>query len=732
MSKIRKINIIHGVFWVEIAEINLFILCGCPADIVKHLMKRGLIISTEKEGVTCETGPNTILLSDILIQNGTISNMSEFPVLQMLYRQGMILPKHPNNTGIKPLLMGSETQVRRQMQYIFRGNYGLISQKELMMAGASADEAQQMMSLKLRFAFGQIRPTESLLDGLFISDHEVEIRADAWIKRLNPNVFRIRYRDESVIIDLNLSPGQVYDSPYPLGDYNLQREYFAVIHSGQGDGWDTDNPSMSSVLVFQGNIYLIDAGPNLVAMLTALGISISEVHGLFHTHAHDDHFAGITTLIRAGHRIKYYATPLVISSVAKKLSALLGVDDLFMCDFFDIRPLKNDTWNEVDGMDVKPIFSPHPVETSLFFFRARGPDRYRTYAHWADLVSLEVLEGMIRDDSTQPGIDRALFEQVRSSYLVSADLKKIDIGGGLIHGRALDYQNDASHKMIFAHTAEKLSPGQRRIGSSAAFGTMDVLIPTMQEYLRKFAYTYLKNYYGNIAEYRLRVLLNNPVKTFNPGTILIHEGEVHPELFLICTGIIEQIQEGSDLTVSLSAGSIVGDISAMHSMPAIATYRTHCYVQCLCIPGDLYMEFIIQNNLYANFEHLQDYWNFLRTTWIFGDLVNLVNLTRIAQSIEIVSLQSGDTMDPREAGVLYLVQEGSLERISRGEIVEVHGPGDIFGEENVLMTLCERYTLKANQNVLICKIPPPVVSDIPIVRWKLLELAERRQGRTGI
>ena len=31
----------HGVWWVEIAAANLRILCGCPADAVKHLMKRG-------------------------------------------------------------------------------------------------------------------------------------------------------------------------------------------------------------------------------------------------------------------------------------------------------------------------------------------------------------------------------------------------------------------------------------------------------------------------------------------------------------------------------------------------------------------------------------------------------------------------------------------------------------------------------------------------------------------
>ncbi len=532
-------------------------------------------------------------------------------------------------------------------------------------------------------------------------------------------------------MDLNLLPNQTYASPYPLGYSNIKREYFSVVHSGQGDGWDTDNPSMASILMFQGNIYLIDVGPNIVASLTALGISISEVHGIFHSHGHDDHFAGITTLILAGHRIKYYATPLVLSSVKKKISALLGVGENFMEEFFEICPLAYDCWNEIDGLEVKPLFSPHPVETSLFFFRAQGPDGYKSYAHWADLASLDVLEGMVREDPDKPGLSRSFFESVRETYLLPADLKKIEIGSGLIHGRAQDYRGDHSGKVVFAHSSQKLTPRQKEIGSSAMFGTMDTLIPTMQKYPWKFAYNYLTSYYNNVPESRLRVLLNNPVRTFNPGTILIHEGEMHQEIYLLLTGIVEQIQESSDLIVSLSAGSIVGDISAMHAMPAMATFRTSCFVQCLCISGNLYMDFIAQNNLYNNFERLQDFWTFLRKSWIFGESVNLVNLTRIALAIERVRLYDGEMMVPLDHDILYLVQEGFVERLVNGVVTEVHGPGDFFGEESVLAITPGTFTIRANQYALICKTPAALVLDIPIVRWKLLEIAERRRGKFG-
>ena len=119
MTKIVKTQISAGVFWLEVPEAELYVLCGCPADSVKHLMKAGKICNLDRDAdsleagsgpfqhphgtVTNETGPNAILLSDLNVQNGDFANLAEFPVLQMLYRQGMLLPNHPNNTGAKPV-----------------------------------------------------------------------------------------------------------------------------------------------------------------------------------------------------------------------------------------------------------------------------------------------------------------------------------------------------------------------------------------------------------------------------------------------------------------------------------------------------------------------------------------------------------------------------------------------------------------------------------------------------
>ncbi len=358
MTRLRKYHVTTGVYLVEAPEVGLSILCGCPGDVIKHLMRRGLIVEAEANGIRYETGPNAILLSDVMLQNGMFCNLGEFPVLQMLYLQGMIVPGHPNNRGQRPLLIGLPEQVETQMKYIHRGNYGLNSREELLAAGASQVQADELMAMKLRFSFGHIRPPEELLDTVHLAGEPIVLRDMVEIRRLGLNLFQFRLGDETMAVDLNLPADQHYPAPYTLGRYSVDRDYFSVVHTGDGDGWDPNRPCMSSMVMFQGRVYLIDAGPSLHHNLTALGISVNELDGLFHTHCHDDHFAGMTALLHADRRIKYYATPLVRAAVTKKFAALMNASDDVFAHCFEPHDLELDVWNNIDGLEVKPFLSP--------------------------------------------------------------------------------------------------------------------------------------------------------------------------------------------------------------------------------------------------------------------------------------------------------------------------------------------------------------------------------------
>lgn len=731
--QIEKIHVTKGVYFLRIPAAELNILCGCPSDVVKHLMKHGLIVTVEQNGVTFETGPNAILLSDVMLQSGVVANMAEFPVLQMLYRQGMLIPDHPNNTGERPLIIGSAKQVKAQMEYIYRGNYGLVSEEEMLETGLDAKTAHNLMRIKLKFAFGSIHGTERLLDSLVVDDGLTTVRNGVTIRRTATNVFEFTYGGETVSVDLNLAQNEEYEPPYFLGMHNIPREYFAVIHAGEGDGWDINRTCMSSILMFHGKIYLIDAGPNILYNLKSLGIGLNEIEGLFHTHAHDDHFAGLTDIIGADHRIRYFSTPLVRASVTKKLSALLSIDESRFHNLFDVHDLAFDEWNIVDGLEVKPVLSPHPVETNIFFFRAMWAQGYKTYAHFADIASFDVLEDMLTDDPNENGISQAYYEDVKQTYLTTTDIKKIDVGGGMIHGEAADFRDDQSGKMILAHKANALTTAEEEIGSAAPYGTVDVLIPNYQTYTRRNAFQFLRSYFPNIAHEQLSILLNNPLEVVNPETILIKEHESNETVYLILTGDVEMINTKTGVRALLASGALMGEQMALHGLSAAHTFRTRNFVNVLTIPTELFRRFIRRNDLFKEFSRLDENRYFLRSTWLFGQSLSYKTQNIISQEMELRQYAEHDAIvEDGDKNYLHVIKSGAI-HCPEGYDAQNNMllSGEYFGDSSILFGAPLEPGFRAACPTSIHQIPVSIVCDIPIVRWKLLETYQRRTGNTG-
>jgi hemerythrin len=727
MYEITKIEVIQGVYWIEIPKANVKLLCGTPADVVKHLMKRGLIIINEVDGVTFESGPNAILLSDVMIQNSNFSNLAEFPVLQMLYRQGMIIPNHPNNSGQKPILVGSREQVDIQMEYIYRGNYGLSSIDELQEAGLTRSEAKALMDIKLKFAFGHIRTTDELLNKCYVEDQPVLIKKNVWIKRIAFNTFEIRYGEETVQVDLNLKGN--YDSPYTLGHHNFKRDYFAIIHSGQGDGWDPTRLSMSSVLIYQGKIYLIDVGPNVLESLRALGIGINEIEGIFHTHSHDDHFAGLPALMQSDRKLKYYTTQLVRTSVAKKFSSLMNFEEEDFSDYFTVVDLQEGVYNDIDGLEVKPIFSPHPVENAAFYFRTLSEDGYKSYAHLADLTSFKVLESMEKEHDDAIGISAATIKSVKNDYLEPATLKKIDAGGGMIHGVTEDFLEDTSESIVIAHTSqEKLTSEQKRIGAMKPFGVVDVLISGHQDLRVDLARNYLYEYFPDASRHEISLLLNSEIVTLNPGETLIGLRAKPKYIYLILSGSIEIIRSEFNQNILLSSGAFVGEDIGFKDGISREIFIANTYAQALKIPTFLYLNFIKKSGLYDNVVRLQTRREFLQSTWLFGDLISYNVKNKIAKHMHKQTFKKGTIISHFTNKDFYILQHGRASRFLNDQEFEVIETGDFFGEEIALFNAPGLFHIRMLEDSTWYKIDSTILKDIPMVHWKLFETFEKRKN----
>jgi hemerythrin len=726
-SRIDIIKVSNGIFWVNIHPLNLRILCGCPADTVKHLKKRGLVDVVQQNGVQFETGPNAILLADIALQNGALSNLAEFPLLQMLYSQGMLLPNHPNNNGQKPLLIGSAPQIKAQMEYFYRGNYGLISKEEIMAAGASEALADEIMHVKLRFAFGELKPSDKLVDKLVVEDELIEIKEGAFIRRKDINIFEISYEGESVTVDLNLRPKEFYEPPYYLGYHKLNREYFSIVHTGEGDAWDVNRPCMASLVTFQGKIYLVDAGPDLLTSLNAMGVSINEVAGIFNTHAHDDHFAGLISFVRSDHRIKYFASPIVRASVSKKLCALMGLGEENFERFFEVEDLKLDQWNNINGLEVKPVLSPHPVETNIFYFRTFWGNRYLTYGHLADVASFRVLEQNIYKNTETQNFDHLLLK-VKNDYLYPTDLKKIDIGGGLIHGDAKDFDGDKSSKILLAHISRGLTDSERQIGSFAPFGSIDSLADTNHDFLRASAYDYLKFYFPNVPEYEIHSLLNCPMVSMTAGENLFKKDATYKHVYLVLTGSVELVYPETGIENNLSAGSLVGYFIDDNDLIAKATCQATSYITALKIPLVMYLNFVKRHHLVEDFNKLEHIVSVLSTTWAFSENISLPIYIKLAQLVNQHKYDKGANLSISQSSGFNLILSGKAALLtSDGGVVENLKKGDFFGAENILPSeneeVLEIFFLEDTE---LYHIPIEVVMNIPIVYWKIHHTAEKR------
>ena len=726
MHNLRTTKVTTGVYWVQVPEAGLYILCGSPEDVVKHLMLRGYIAEEARPGAPSETGPNVILLSDLMLQNGRFSNMAEFPVLQMLYRQGMILPDHPNNTGRKPILVGSKAQVEAQLRYIHRGNYGLVDEGELVAAGLSAEEICRHMALKRGFAFGEIRPSEELVDFRIVGERTTEIANGVGIRRIEPNRFEIGYQGRVTVVDLNLEPGECYEAPYTLGQHRIEPQYFGVVHSGEGDGWDVRRQSMGSIVMYQGRYYLVDAGPGIADTLKSLGIDVGEIEGIFHTHAHDDHFAGLPALLASGRRLKYFTTQLVRHSVMRKLSALLAVDDALFGDLFDVHDLAPGLWNDCDGMEVMPVDSPHPVENNAFIFRVRDDESYKTYAHWADIVSMDVLQRLC---STAPaaGVLPADFaDKVRATYLLPATVKKIDAGGGLIHGEPLDFADDTSEKIILAHRAGRFSPEQLEIGSNAVFGAVEVLIPSSQDYLRQRAAGHLARMFPDASPAELNGLLRSPIVDFNAGSLILRRDGEATHAYLLLAGSVDQIVPGLDAPLAVATGSLMGAQAFAEDEKLASTWRAVSPVRAMRIGIGAMRAFLRHGGQQERWRTLWDATTFLRTTPLFGERLGIVEQAAIASALRPARLEGGAKVSPQKAA-LCLVREGELEVTHSERYREVVDSGSFMGEETVLGTGRAAWSARATRLSEVAWIPAEDLRRIPVVMWKLLEAHDRRR-----
>ncbi len=172
-------------------------------------------------------------------------------------------------------------------------------------------------------------------------------------------------------------------------------------------------------------------------------------------------------------------------------------------------------------------------------------------------------------------------EQIKKDYKLPADLKKLDIGGGMIHGVAEDYHDDPSKRLVLAHIDRALTTREMEIGSDTSFGALDVLIEGEHNYLYQRAFNCLRSIFPDVDTGQIRILLNSPVTEYNAGTIIHRYGTNTENIDMILSGTVVYLDTKSGVSNHIALGSLIGGSSLFNKLATLnGTYRaySHCSV----------------------------------------------------------------------------------------------------------------------------------------------------------
>jgi hemerythrin len=584
-------------------------------------------------------------------------------------------------------------------------------------AGIPPDDLEELWRLKLKFAGGSIKPPHDLIDVIPVSENDTKISGGLSLRRDGKNRYTFSCGSQVVSVDMNLPKGKDWSASYKLNNLEVNDGYFSVIHIGEGNGWDPEKPCMGSLVSFRGRRYLIDAGGGIDYSLETLGIDISEIRGLFVTHVHDDHFAGLTSLLRGDTRINVYATRPVAATLRFKLADLLERQPDFMDHLVSVHYLEEDRWNDIDGLEVRPTMSPHPLETTIMFFRALWEGGYKSYAHLADIISSSVLRRFMGPD----GITEKFFNRVFSEYRRPSDVKKVDVGRGLIHGYAEDFIEDASPRLILSHFEGSLSDAEKEIGANVSFGQVDTLIPARGERLRETAADLLSRSIPGLLKEDYDILLNNEVQSIAPNSTVVKKNTVPESLLLIITGTVDALESASIPHLRYAAGSLVGEHEFLNRQPAVCTYRSRNHIKAMRIPADLYVYALKRAKAVEKRLEVLARRKYLHESRFPGQVVSCPRLDDLAGSMKEVDWRKSRKVAGGK-DELYILISGAVEEYCSGNSRTLKA-GDFMNLSAILaFTRCQDVpSFKATEESRIAVLPGAMIRETPVLAWTLVE-----------
>lgn len=708
---------------VHLQRGDLAVLFGCPNEILKVILQKKL------------TMPSAIVLPDTFHKDGSSLVAVEFPFYHFVFVQGALAK------GLKMRIYGTRSQCNRVREMLRVTLLGPTDEE--MKAWKVAPSIRKYLRTELdhlavKNADGSIKQIDEFIDFIeFDRTNTAPLVVDEdnplSIRKLGNDRFVLMGADNGcdIMETVEIPLDRPIEPPYstPIAQSAQLPSTLAVDLLGASNGFDPNYPTTCYLLWLSGVAVLWDCPAFTHHQLRQRGVSKESVKAIIVTHVHDDHLNFLEFLLDK-HRPLVISTQEVFECLLIKMGAILGESPDTVREYIDFMPVPVEEPVRLFGVDFRFFYGVHSIPALGAEMSVRDKDGKLHSVY----ISGDTLHHRGLDEMHGKGLlDTARRDELKAFLNKRYDLLVMDGGGEPIHLDPKDFA-DSDQKIIVTHR----STYDGKLGKNAVIakpGDSFQVVPAepvhpyhvlgILEALKLFD---IKNRYWIDI-----ILTRGTVRNLEKGETIVREGTRGDTFYFVLAGSFDVTVAGTRVA-DLERGDFFGEIAILQQVERTASVTAASASTVFELPGDLFMEFVAENNLEKTFMRLWSNRQAIKEVELFAGL-DASAIHRISLVAEPLTFKNRQTIvgeaEAAKAQNIYIIQEGAV-RLSeggkplkddRGRPVELEA-GRYFGKSVMVSgQKLGRYRATAEGNCRVLVIPRDRLStleqEMPVIRHRI-------------
>lgn len=708
---------------VHLQRGDLAVLFGCPNEILKVILQKKL------------TMPSAIVLPDTFHKDGSSLVAVEFPFYHFVFVQGALAK------GLKMRIYGTRSQCNRVREMLRVTLLGPTDEE--MKAWKVAPSIRKYLRTELdhlavKNADGSIKQIDEFIDFIeFDRTNTAPLVVDEdnplSIRKLGNDRFVLMGADNGcdIMETVEIPLDRPIEPPYstPIAQSAQLPSTLAVDLLGASNGFDPNYPTTCYLLWLSGVAVLWDCPAFTHHQLRQRGVSKESIKAIIVTHVHDDHLNFLEFLLDK-HRPLVISTQEVFECLLIKMGAILGESPDTVREYIDFMPVPVEEPVRLFGVDFRFFYGVHSIPALGAEMSVRDKDGKLHSVY----ISGDTLHHRGLDEMHGKGLlDTARRDELKAFLNKRYDLLVMDGGGEPIHLDPKDFA-DSDQKIIVTHR----STYDGKLGKNAVIakpGDSFQVVPAepvhpyhvlgILEALKLFD---IKNRYWIDI-----ILTRGTVRNLEKGETIVREGTRGDTFYFVLAGSFDVTVAGTRVA-DLERGDFFGEIAILQQVERTASVTAASASTVFELPGDLFMEFVAENNLEKTFMRLWSNRQAIKEVELFAGL-DASAIHRISLVAEPLTFKNRQTIvgeaEAAKAQNIYIIQEGAV-RLSeggkplkddRGRPVELEA-GRYFGKSVMVSgQKLGRYRATAEGNCRVLVIPRDRLStleqEMPVIRHRI-------------